>query len=113
MLAREHARLDERLAAIKKKALRFVADKAAAAKAAAQSAVDGIVIQSHHDIMILKQETNEYIATMRDLESALRKEIEEKDEVITAQDERLAQALERLAIYEMAMDPNADANSRP
>jgi hypothetical protein len=100
ILAREHARLDDHLVTIKKKACEFVAEKTAAANAAAQSKVDGIVMQSHQNITMLKQEANKRMAILRDRESALRKELEEKDALITAQEERLAQALERLAIYE-------------
>lgn len=107
ILAREHARLDDHLVTIKTKAREFVAKKTAAANAAAQSKVDGIVTQSHHDLMMLKQEANKRMAILRGREKALRGQLEEKDALITAQDERLAQVLERLAIYEGGFGPEA------
>jgi len=107
VLAREHARLDDHLVTIKKKAREFVAEKTAAADAAAQSTIHGIMTQSHHDIMMLKQEANKRMAILRGREQALRKELGEKDALITAQEERLAHALERLAIYEGGFEPEA------
>jgi hypothetical protein len=105
ILAREHARLDNHLATIKARAREFVAEKTAATNATAQSRIDGILMQSHHDIMMLKQEANKRMAILRDRESALRKELEEKDTLLAAQEERLAHALERLAIYEGGFGP--------
>ncbi len=109
ILAREHARLDEQLATIKRRAREFVVERTAAANAATQSKVDGIVRQSHHDIMMLKQEANKRMAVLRDRASALRKKLEEKDALMTAQEERLALALERLATYEGGFGPEAGA----
>lgn len=107
LLAREHARVDDRLATIKQQARKFVAEKTAAADAAAQSKVDGIMTQSHHDITMLKQEANKRMAILRGREQVLRNELEEKDALINAQEERLAQALERLATYEAGFGPEA------
>lgn len=107
ILAREHARVGDRLATIKQRAREFVAEKTAAVDAAAQSKIDGIVKQSHHDIMMMKQEANKHIAILRGQQSALRKALEEKDALIIAQEERLIQTLERLAVYEGALEPEA------
>jgi hypothetical protein len=107
ILAREHARLDDYRATIKARARELVAEKTAAANTTARSRIDGIVMQSHHDIMMLKQEANKRMAILRNRESALRKELEDKDALITAQEARLAQALERLAIYEGGFGPEA------
>jgi hypothetical protein len=108
ILAREHARLDDRLATIKRRAHELVAEKSAAANAAAQAKIDAIATRSRHDITMLKQEANKRITMLRDRESALRKALQKKDALITAQEERLAQALERLATYENSLGPGAD-----
>jgi hypothetical protein len=105
ILAREHSRLDDYLATVKKRAREFVAEKTAAANATAQSRIDGIVMQSHQDIMVLKQDANERMAILRGRQQTLQKQLEEKDALITAQEERLAQVLERLAIYENGFGP--------
>jgi hypothetical protein len=107
ILAREHARLDEHLATVKKRAREFVAQKTAAANATAQSSINDIVMQSHQDIIVLKQDANKRVAILRGREQALQKQLEEKDALITAQEERLAQVLERLAIYEGGFGPEA------
>ncbi|MDH6688814.1 hypothetical protein AB7M56_000828 [Bradyrhizobium elkanii] len=107
ILAREHARIDDRLATIKRQAREFVVEKTAAANAAAESKINGIETQSRHDMMMLKQEANRRMAILRGREQALRNELEEKDALITAQEERLARALERLTIYEGGFEPEA------
>ena len=58
-------------------------------------------------MMMLKQEANRRMAILRGREQALRNELEEKDALITAQEERLARALERLTIYEGGFEPEA------
>jgi hypothetical protein len=103
ILAREHARVEDRKARIKRQAREFVA----ATSAAAQTKVDGIMARSRHDIKILEQETNERMAILLGRQQALRNELEEKDALITAQEEQLARALERLAIYEGGVGPKA------
>jgi hypothetical protein len=100
ILAREHARLDEQLDRIKKKAREFVAEKIAGANAAAQSKVDGIVMQSRNEINRLKKVANSRMTILRDREALLRAKLEEKNALLAASDKLLAQALERLAIYE-------------
>jgi hypothetical protein len=107
LLASEHARLDNHLATIKEKAREFVAKKTAAADAAAQSKIDSIVMQSHNEIIMLKQEANKRMAILRGRELALRKKLEQKDALLAAREERLAYALERLAIYEAGLGPEA------
>ncbi|HLG82347.1 MAG TPA: hypothetical protein VKY22_15120 [Bradyrhizobium sp.] len=97
ILAREHARLDDRLATIKRQAREFVAEKIAAANATAQSKIDSIATRSHHDITGLKQEANRRMAILRDKKTALASQLEEKDAVITAQEEQIAQMRELLA----------------
>jgi hypothetical protein len=84
-----------------------VVEKTAAANAAAESKINGIETQSRHDMMMLKQEANRRMAILRGREQALRNELEEKDALITAQEEQLAHALERLAIYESGLGLDA------
>ncbi|MET4278753.1 MULTISPECIES: hypothetical protein [unclassified Bradyrhizobium] len=100
ILAREHARVDAHLVMIKQKAREFVAERVAAVNAAAQSKVDDVMMQSHHDVTTLKQEANKRMAILLDREQILRDELEDKDALINSQAEQLARALERLAIYE-------------
>lgn len=50
ILAREHARVDDRLAMITRQAHEFVAEKTATANAAAQSEINYIAPQSHRRI---------------------------------------------------------------
>lgn len=104
--AREHARLNEQLSMIKKKAREFVTEKIAAANAAAQLKIDGIVSESHHEIVRLKKEANRRLTSLRDREAQLQKKLEEKMTLLAAREKFLAHALERLSIYEGSLNRN-------
>jgi hypothetical protein len=97
MLAEAYARLENHYSVVKAKAREYVAEKVAVTEAAAQSKINNAMMQSHHDINALKQEANRRMAILRDKKAALMDQLEEKDAVITAQEEQIAQMRELLA----------------
>lgn len=97
MLAEAYSRLEDHYSSIKAKAREYVAEKVAVTDAAAQSKIDEAMMQSRNDITALKLEANRRMALLRDKKTALMNQIEEKDAVITAQEEQIAQMRELLA----------------